>query len=862
MRLIDPLVAAARAWPDRPAVSDGAVRWTYGQLERIAARGARWLAAQGIGRGDRVALLAGESAATVAAIHAVRRAGGVLLLLNRRAAPSELGTQLDALRPAALLHDAATADLAQSALSDQSALAAGRDGPALVALAALLDVQYDRTLVEGPLDPKSDAELDPEMLDPDAPATLIFTSGTTGRPKAAVLSHGAHAASAAAWAAFLRPAPTDRWLSCLPFHHVAGLAMIDRSARWGLPLDIHDRFDPAAVSAALQTGRISHVSLVGTMLRSLLDVPEEVAGGGPVAPTVRAILLGGERTPAELIVAAIQAGLPVVPTYGLTETASGVVALPTGEASEHPAAAGRAMPGVAIRIRLNDRPASPDEVGEVEILGGMLCSGYVDSPADATTVMAATQPDGWFRTGDLGSLDASGLLTVADRRDDLIVSGGENIYPAEVEAVLRRHPGVVDAAVVGRSDRRWGAVPVAVIVASEVDPTDEALAAHCRAELARYKVPVAFERVAVLPRTAGGKLRRREIRNRLAGTPVVRPTAPDPVAPDPVAPDPVAPGLVTRLAYRNDDDWAQLRRLRLPDVVLAYRRTGDGPPLVLLHGTLSCATHLRRLAARLATEFTVVAIDRRGSGDTELPSVGPPVPAEPLSPTDARPTSGRSSAPAAPVESPAPGPIDVAVHIADVSAVLAAEKLGTALFVGHSYGGCLALEVAARRPELTAGVWAYEPPYAPVGGPAVRAALAALSQRTAAAARRGGPAAAAEVFLTAVAGAEALGRLAPAALSRVRVAGSGAIADAALLGLEPDGLARIEAPVEIALGGASDPIYAELADALATRIADATIARLPGCRHDAPMTDPDAIAAAIRRFAERQRSIPPRRPRS
>ena len=814
MGMVDPLVAAARARPDRPAVSDATVRWTYDQLERVASWGARRLTSAGVGRGDRVALLAGESAATVAAIHAVRRAGGVLLPLNRRAAASELGAQLQAMRPTVLLHDAVTVELAQSALSARSSPAAGRDRPELVALATLLDVQDDRGRSVGPLEPDA-----PGTLDPDAPAMLIFTSGTTGRPKAAVLSHGAHAASAAAWAAFLQPAPTDRWLSCLPFHHVAGLAMIDRAARWGVPLEVHDGFDPAAVAMALRTGQISHVSLVGTMLRSLLealgtaDALDAVRGGEPGPPAVRAILLGGERTPPELIVAAIRAGLPVVPTYGLTETASGVVALSTDEASAQPTAAGRALPGVALRIRLDDRSAAPDEVGEIEVRGGMVCSGYLDSPSDETddapSVTAAAQPDGWFRTGDLGSLDASGLLTVADRRDDLIVSGGENIYPAEVEAVLRGHPGVVDVVVVGRSDRRWGAVPVAVIVAAGVEPTDEALTAHCRAALARYKVPVAFERVAELPRSAGGKLLRHQVRQRLAEERDV--------------PQPF-----------RDDAWGNVRRLSLSDVALAYRRIGAGPPLVLLHGTLSSGAQLRRLATRLATDFTVVAVDRRGSGDTALQSPGAPV----------------------------AGPIDVAVHIADVAAVVAAERLGPAVFVGHSYGGCLALEIAARRPELVAAVWAYEPPYAPVGGVEARAVLATVSRDTAAAARRAGPAAAAEAFLAGVAGAEMLQRLAPSALARVRAAGTGAIADAALLGLEPDGLVRIVASVEIALGGASDPIYVELADALAARIADATLATLPGCRHDAPMTDPDTIALAIHQFALRHRASPQRRPRT
>jgi pimeloyl-ACP methyl ester carboxylesterase len=275
---------------------------------------------------------------------------------------------------------------------------------------------------------------------------------------------------------------------------------------------------------------------------------------------------------------------------------------------------------------------------------------------------------------------------------------------------------------------------------------------------------------------------------------------------------------------------AYLHYLTVPGARIGYRRVGEGPPLLLLHATLSNAGQLRRLSERLREAFTVIAIDRRGSGMTGLePGV-------------------------------AAGPIDVAVHIADIGAVLAAEGFGPALVVGHSYGGCLALELAARRPELVAAAWAFEPPYAPVGRPAIRAALVALERATAEAGRLGGPGAAAEAFLAGAAGPEALARLAPASLDRLREAGTGALADVGLVGLDLGGLARIDLPVELALGGASDPLYAELAAALVARISGAAVVILPGARHDAPIVDPAPVAAAIRRFADRCSALPPRRP--
>jgi O-succinylbenzoic acid--CoA ligase len=513
-RLVDPLIAAARSHPDRLAVVDDQARWSFAQLDAAAGAIARGLAAAGLGPLGRVALLAGETARTVAAIHAIRRSGAVLVPLNRRAAAVELAAQLDDAAIGLLVHDGATAELAAMA-GDRAT-----GGVRLLAI--------DELLSSPPLPAPSatgrsagqatgeatDQATDPTGFQPEAPATLVFTSGTTGRPKAAILTHVAHAASAAAWAAFLQPAPTDRWLACLPFHHVAGLGMIDRAARWGAPLVVHPRFDPAAVDAAIDGDAISHCSLVGSMLGRLL----EARAGRPAPASLRAILLGGERTPPELVRAAALSGLRVVPTYGLTETASGVVALPAEEAAAHPDAAGRPLPGVDLRIRLGGRTASPAEVGEIEVRGPMLFAGYLARPGET----GAALDDGWFRTGDLGSLDGAGRLVVADRRGDLIVSGGENVYPAEVEAVLLAHPGVIDAAVVGRPDPRWGAVPVAAIVERPgVAPTDADLDAHCRASLAGYKIPVVFERVGALPRSPGGKLLRREIRVR-AGTEAAR----------------------------------------------------------------------------------------------------------------------------------------------------------------------------------------------------------------------------------------------------------------------------------------------------------------------------------------------------
>jgi O-succinylbenzoic acid--CoA ligase len=302
----------------------------------------------------------------------------------------------------------------------------------------------------------------------------------------------------------------------------------------GVPLRVVPAFDAEAVLDALRRGPASHVSLVPTQLVRLLDASDasggvRAAAGGvdaagrdtghpahpaPAQPGLRAVLLGGAPIPPGLVTRALAAGWPVVPTYGLTEAGSGVTALATVDAAARPGSAGRPLPGVQLRI------AEPtvDGTGEIQVRTPAAFSGYLGQP-EATA--AAFDPDGWLRTGDVGRLDADGFLHVLDRRDDLLVSGGESVFPAEVEATIVEHPAIAEAGVVGRPDPTWGAVPVAAVVLrpGALAPTSAELRAFCLARLAPYKVPVGFFVVVALPRTASGKLRRAELRAALAGAP-------------------------------------------------------------------------------------------------------------------------------------------------------------------------------------------------------------------------------------------------------------------------------------------------------------------------------------------------------
>jgi o-succinylbenzoate---CoA ligase len=312
--------------------------------------------------------------------------------------------------------------------------------------------------------------------DPESVHTVIRTSGTTGTPKAVELTYANHLASAIASAGALGVEPGDRWLCPLPLHHVGGLNVLIRSVINRTAVVLHPRFDADRVRAALEAGEVTLASLVPTMLARLRTA------GLRATPGLRAIALGGGPVPAGLLDWARETGIPVVPVYGMTETCSQIVA----------GSPGRPLTGVELEI-------APD--GEILVRGPMVARAEI---AD----------DGWLHTGDLGRLDEDGSLHVLGRLKELIVTGGENVAPFEVEQVLLGHPAVADAGVAGLPDPEWGEAVTAFVVLRE--PIDgEQLRAWCRERLEAFKVPKAIHAVDRLPRNAGGKL----LRDRLAEPP-------------------------------------------------------------------------------------------------------------------------------------------------------------------------------------------------------------------------------------------------------------------------------------------------------------------------------------------------------
>jgi o-succinylbenzoate---CoA ligase len=307
-------------------------------------------------------------------------------------------------------------------------------------------------------------------------ATLMFTSGTTAGPKPVALSYENWRWNAIGSALALGLDPDERWLCPMPLAHVGGLSIQLRSAIYGTGVVLHERFDTDRALDALtdREQRVTLVSLVPTMLSRLLDA------GLREPPTLRRVLLGGGPIAPALLERAQAAGVPVSPSFGMTETCSQI------------ATDGFALFGAELRIAGD---------GELLVRGRSVAAGSLDA-------------DGWLHTGDLGALDERGRLTIAGRKADTIVTGGENVAPAEVEAALLEHPAITDAAVLGRSDPEWGEAIVAQVVLRDgaAPAVAEALREHCADRLASFKVPKRFEVVDSVPRGVTGKLLRRELR--------------------------------------------------------------------------------------------------------------------------------------------------------------------------------------------------------------------------------------------------------------------------------------------------------------------------------------------------------------
>ncbi len=485
MTMQDWLAQRAMRSPERIALFFGNEFWTFRELNERVNEIAAQLVTHGISEKMRVAVLMRNSDAYVFLVHALARIGAVLVPINTRLVANEIEWQLNHLHARVLIHDDANEQLAMKVaqtIGDLRALSWAET--------------FQRNV-------STNIRAESLVFSLQSPHAILFTSGTTGKPKGAVLTYANHWHNAIASALNLGLHDDDVWLACLPLFHIGGLAILLRSVIYGNPVVLHESFDAAQVNRAFDEKRVTIVSLVSTMLQRVLDA----RGEQDFPSTLRCVLLGGGPAPKNLLERCAEKNVPVVQTYGLTEAASQVATLAPYDVLGKLGSAGMPLFGVELKI---EHEAS-ENVGEILIRGATVMKEYAED-AEGT---ARAFREGWFHTGDLGYLDKEGFLYVVARREDLIVSGGENIYPAEIENVLRAHPALLDAAVVGVEDAAWGQTPMAYCVVRELGGVSaDELKMFCAERLARYKIPTRFVFVENLPRNASGKLLRNVLRER------------------------------------------------------------------------------------------------------------------------------------------------------------------------------------------------------------------------------------------------------------------------------------------------------------------------------------------------------------
>ncbi len=443
MKLAGWLSNNAKTLPDHPALIEAEKTVSYSELERRSAQLAFRLSDLGVEDGDRVAVIIEPGVYYISLIHALMGLGAQLVPLDPRLPEAEIETRLAAIQPRLTVSSPMEIDDTQPKLSLQ------------------------------------------QEIELDSVHCLIYTSGTSGSPKPVELTHGNHLWSARDSASRLGMTKADRWLLCLPLFHISGLSIVMRSLIYGTTVVITPGFDAEEIGRAIKEHGVTHISLVPTMLRRLMALP-----GAAGLDRLKVVLLGGGPLPPSLLEEAIDRGIPVAPTYGLTESASQVATLAPGHEEMESYSVGPPLLHTQVRI---------DEAGRILVRG-------------PTVAPSEMEQDGWLHTNDLGQIDDTGHLRVFGRADNVIVTGGENVAPEEVEGVMIAHPDISDVAVFGREDPEWQQAVTANVVLHDRSLTSETtvrtLKDFCREQLPGYKVPRIIEFVDSLPSSDERKLKR------------------------------------------------------------------------------------------------------------------------------------------------------------------------------------------------------------------------------------------------------------------------------------------------------------------------------------------------------------------
>lgn len=494
------IAAHAANHPDKIALDYNGRATSYVRLRQQVGQVANALIASGAGKGTRIAYLGRNSDSAVELALAAAIVGAVFSPIIWRLAPAEVGGILE--------DSGCTILFAERAFAEMLGPVACQAGRVILTDAP----DYDEWRDAQPMSIPDCA------VSPDNVHLQLYTSGTTGRPKGVMLSQanclrlwGASAAQAVPW---MTPDPDESYLIAMPYGHIAGIGLVLRGVMGGHTNHILPEFDAGAVLDAIEQHRIARLFLVPAALQILLAHPKAATTD---FSSIIQFNYGASPIPVELLKAGMaRLGCGFAQFYGMTETWGTVSALaPEDHDLNRPhllASAGKAVPGVEIRIVGPDGATlAPGEIGEIAIRSPSNMVGYWNQPAETAKAM---REDGWIFSGDAGLLDADGYLFIQDRIKDMIVSGGENIYPAEVESAIFGHPDIAEIAIIGVPDERWGEAVKAIVVARPgTDPSADDIIAYARTKIAAFKCPKSVDFIAALPRNPSGKILRRALRD-------------------------------------------------------------------------------------------------------------------------------------------------------------------------------------------------------------------------------------------------------------------------------------------------------------------------------------------------------------
>ncbi|MFY0519737.1 o-succinylbenzoate--CoA ligase [Lysinibacillus sphaericus] len=460
--------------PLRNALTYEGQTWTFQELNELSMKRARQLTALGIKQKDRIALLGPSTSSLVVMMYACMHLQCEMVMLNRRLSQSEIAYQLEDSEAVTVLVADEDAEKIPTNTLSYYLFSSVEDGTEQD-----VDIAKEWSLAQT--------------------TSIMYTSGTTGFPKGVRQTVGNHQASATASVLNLGLQTDDTWLCAVPLFHISGFSILVRSLLYGNKVQLYEHFDVDAIAHNIIDGTVTHMSVVAVTLERILHALEQRSA--LASPLFKMLLAGGGPVPMDYLKRANALKLAVAQTYGMTETSSQTATLASEDAMHKIGSAGKPLFFNQIKII---EPNAQGE-GEICIRGPHVTPGYIGRFAQKSATI-----EGWLHTGDVGYMDEAGFLFVVDRRADLIISGGENIYPAEIENVLLAHSAVQEAGVCGIEHNQWGQVPIAFVVLKE-QVSMEQLQTFCRKKLAKYKVPKKIIVIDELPRNGANKLLRRKL---------------------------------------------------------------------------------------------------------------------------------------------------------------------------------------------------------------------------------------------------------------------------------------------------------------------------------------------------------------